>query len=603
MTRRARMGAALPAILLLSIAAAPRSPDATPSSPERVKLRVEIEGLGGALSGLVSTQSLRGTVVKQNVESMLTIYQDRHEDTLTVGGIRRLHARAPEEIRKALEPFGFYRPQIDASLERDGERWVARYVVDPGPPIPVESVEVSVTGEGRWDWGFRRDVEQFPLKKGDTLVHPIYEAGKAAFLDTAARIGYLDGEFTVSRVRVDLKTYSASIDLEYATGPRYLFGPVRFKQDVLDPDLLREYVPWKEGEPLNQEEILDLQNALASTSYFRRVEVVPAREEAEGLEIPIVVDLLPSRPRRYRFGVGYGTDTGFRGSVDAQFRRLNRHGHHAGVTLLGSQLEQSATARYVIPTGSPRTDAWTFTLGWARLAPTTSTSRTAFASADYSFAAGHWRHSLALAYSRDVFTVGLDAGTALLLSPIVNSTLIVADDRIDTRKGYRIQVQVSGASQSVGSNVSFVRGLVGAKGILPVTPKDRLIGRAALGALTTSDFHALPPRVRFFAGGDTSVRGYKYESIGETDAEGNVIGGTRLQVVSIELEHRFLPKWGGAVFFDAGNALDKFTTDLAKGVGIGVRWLSPVGPVRVDGAYALDPPGGVRLVINIGPDL
>jgi translocation and assembly module TamA len=99
------------------------------------------------------------------------------------------------------------------------------------------------------------------------------------------------------------------------------------------------------------------------------------------------------------------------------------------------------------------------------------------------------------------------------------------------------------------------------------------------------------------------VRGYKYESIGGTDAEGNVVGGKALEVGSIEFEHRFLPKWGAAVFFDAGNAQPRFTTSFFKGVGMGVRWQSPVGPVRVDGAYALDEPHGVRLVVNIGPDL
>jgi translocation and assembly module TamA len=600
-TRRVRFPAA--GILAVSLAAYPHPAAGDPSTSDRAKLRVEIEGLGGVLAGLVSTQSLEGTLVKQNVDSMLTIYQDRKEDTLTAARIRRLHGRAPEEIRKALEPFGFYRPQIEASLERDGEQWVARYRIDPGPPVPLETVRVAVTGEGRFDWGFRRNMEDFPLEKGDTLVHPLYEAGKAAFLETAARLGYLDGKFTESQVRVDLETYSASIDLEYTTGPRYFFGPVSFQQDFLDPDLLQDYVSWKQGDPLNQEEMLNLQNALSSTSYFRRVEVTAAREETEGLEVPIFVDLLPSKPRRYKLGIGYGTDTGIRGTVDVQFRRINRHGHHAGVTLLGSELEQSASARYVIPGASPRTDAWTFTLGWARLAPTTSTSRTAFAASDYAFGAGRWRHSVSLAYSRDVFTVGLDSGTALLLTPAVNSTLVVADDRIDTRRGYRLHVQVAGASASVGSSASFARALVSAKGILSISSKDRLIGRAALGAMTTSDFHALPPRVRFFAGGDTSVRGYKYESLGEKDAAGNVIGGRRLQVGSIEFEHRFLPKWGAAVFFDAGNALDEFTTDLARGVGIGVRWLSPVGPVRVDGAYALGPPHGVRLVINIGPDL
>jgi translocation and assembly module TamA len=373
---------------------------------------------------------------------------------------------------------------------------------------------------------------------------------------------------------------------------------------VLNASLLRGFVTWHEGDPLNTNELLSLQNALADTPYFRRVEVTPDREDAEGRAVPIVVDLLPNKPWRFRFGAGYGTDTGPRGSLDAQFRRINRSGHRAELDVVASSVEQSATGKYIVPGAYPRTDALTFSLGYAHLQPTTYTTQTAFAGADYSLAVGRrWRESFFLSWARDVFTVGLDAGTSRLLTPGVNSTIVVADDRIDTRNGYRFTLRVTGATSAVGSTASFGQILASGKRIFPLTPGNRLIARADLGWMTTDDFHALPPRVRFFAGGDVSVRGYKYQSLGETDAAGHVIGGKTLETGSIELEHRFLPKWGGAVFFDAGNALNTFTSDLKKGVGVGVRWISPVGPVRLDGAYALDSPKGFRVHVNIGPDL
>jgi translocation and assembly module TamA len=407
-----------------------------------------------------------------------------------------------------------------------------------------------------------------------------------------------------SEVRVDLASYTATIAVHYETGPRYLFGPTIFRQDALNPSLLRGFVTWHEGEPLNSNELLSLQNALAETPYFSRVEVAPDREDAVGVEVPILVNLLPSKPWRFRFGIGYGTDTGPRGTLDAQFRRINRSGHRAELNVIGSSLEQSATGKYIIPGAYPRTDALTFTAGYARLQPTTYNTQSAFAGADYSLAVGkRWRESFFLSFARDVFTVGLDAGTSRLLTPGVNSTLVVADDRIDTRNGYRVQVRVTGASSAVGSTASFGQILASGKRIFSLTHSDRFIARADIGWMTTPDFHALPPRVRFFAGGDVSVRGYKYQSIGETDAAGNVIGGKTLETASLEFEHRFLPKWGGAVFFDAGNALNSFTSTLKKGAGVGVRWISPIGPVRLDGAYALDSPRGFRVHVNIGPDL
>jgi translocation and assembly module TamA len=132
----------------------------------------------------------------------------------------------------------------------------------------------------------------------------------------------------------------------------------------------------------------------------------------------------------------------------------------------------------------------------------------------------------------------------------------------------------------------------------------RLILRAAAGAMVVDNFDALPPELRFFAGGDRSVRGFDYQAIGETNSEGDVIGGKYLTVMSGEYEHYFLDNWGAAVFVDAGDAYSS-DLDANVGAGVGLRWRSPVGLVRLDVAVPLvtDLEDGVRLHIVIGPDL
>jgi translocation and assembly module TamA len=131
-----------------------------------------------------------------------------------------------------------------------------------------------------------------------------------------------------------------------------------------------------------------------------------------------------------------------------------------------------------------------------------------------------------------------------------------------------------------------------------------LILRAALGAMIVDDFDALPPELRFFAGGDRSVRGFDYQEIGETNASGGVIGGKYLAVASVEYEYYFLENWGAAVFVDAGDAYSS-TLDPNVGAGIGVRWRSPVGIVRVDIAHPVvtDMDEKLRFHIIVGPDL
>jgi translocation and assembly module TamA len=114
----------------------------------------------------------------------------------------------------------------------------------------------------------------------------------------------------------------------------------------------------------------------------------------------------------------------------------------------------------------------------------------------------------------------------------------------------------------------------------------------------------LPPSQRFFAGGDRSVRGYRYERLGPTDASGAVTGGRYLVTASVELDYLFFRNYGAAVFFDAGNAANHPWPDLKRSVGIGMRWLSPVGMLRIDIAHPLDDPDtDYRLHLSIGTDL
>ena len=130
--------------------------------------------------------------------------------------------------------------------------------------------------------------------------------------------------------------------------------------------------------------------------------------------------------------------------------------------------------------------------------------------------------------------------------------------------------------------------------------------RGRLGALWAGEFDQLPPSERFFAGGDSSIRGYDIDSLGPVDASGQVIGGNKLGVISAEVDYYFTERWGFAVFVDSGNAFggDGSSTGLQTGVGAGVRWRSPIGPIRVDIAHPLDDPSNnFRLHLRIGPDL
>jgi translocation and assembly module TamA len=570
------------------------------------KLRVEIEGLGSALDLTNENRDLR-----RNVLATLSLEDARRDKDLTEEKIRRLHSRAAEEIQTALEPFGYYRPSVQSSLERDGDTWVATYRIDPGPAIRLVDVDVRVDGPGAGDPGFRERVLSFPLHKGDVLYHPGYDVGKQTLVDYAAAEGYLDAAYTVNEIRIDQAAYTAAIVLHFSTGPAYLFGPVTFQQDFLDPDLLRGYVNFKEGERLDVDKLLNMQVALSDSPYFQRVEVVPRQDQAQDLRVPIEVDLLASKRQRWHAGIGYGTDTGPRATVALELRRINRHGHRGQIEVKGSEIEKSFVAGYQIPGPYPRTDVISFDFGYADLRPRESEqTQSGKIAVGLSQTRGRWRETYSLGYQRDDFTIGLDKGTSYLFLPQTSFTLIEADDRIYTTHGQRVQIDLRAADDSVLSNASFVQGKVEGTLIRSFANRFRFITRAQVGQTETSDFHDLPPTIRFFAGGDQSVRGYAYHQLGEHDAEGNVIGGRALLTASAELEvtliqhWKFLDRFGIAGFYDAGNAMRSLGGSLEQGAGLGLRVVSPIGPIHIDAAFALTEPGHpLRFHFTVGPDL
>jgi len=188
--------------------------------------------------------------------------------------------------------------------------------------------------------------------------------------------------------------------------------------------------------------------------------------------------------------------------------------------------------------------------------------------------------------------------------PGVDWTRLHTDNTIRANRGSKLELEARGAADAVLSDSSFVQVILHGKWVWSPSDQARILFRSELGAMYDSDFAKLPPSVRFFAGGDNSIRGYDYNTLGPTDSSGQVIGGSELAVASLEFERKVRPHWSVAVFVDSGNAFDRGAFSAKTGAGIGARWLSPLGPIRVDIAHPFeDPTSSWRLHITLGPDL
>lgn len=546
-----------------------------------------------------------------NVRKFLGIEQQKSDPDLNEARIRRLHRNASGEIRQALEPFGYYEPSIRAEMTQQNGVWQARYHIDPGIPVVVVNIDIRLTGEGEKDEEFQKLVTDFPLRKGDVLEHGRYESGKRAFQALAAERGYLNAHLPRHEIKVYLEQHAADITLHFDTGPHYRFGKISFIQPSdpeksrYTPELLARYSPFKQGDPYSTGRLFELQNALSDSDYFAGVEVKTRRDQIKDFEVPVEVTLEPRNKHRYLAGVGYGTDTGIRGTLGWENRHVTDSGHRLRADLRLSEIKSNFIARYRIPTRNPRTDRIEFISSWLYNNPVTSKSETLLVGASHTvFRGSGWLETVYLNYQMENFTVGNQSGQSNMLLPGISWSRVDADSRIYTRHGTRLLLDIKGTDPLLGSNTQFIQVRAQGKIIRPLGENGRVILRGDAGVSRVGDFAKLPASLRFFTGGDQTVRGYGYNTLGPRDGSGKVIGGEQLLVGSAEYEYSVTEKWSGAIFFDAGNALDDWRQKLKQGTGAGVRWKTPIGLIRVDLAWALSEPGNPwKFHLVIGPDL
>jgi len=571
----------LAAVLCLAFAA--------PLRAERVA--VVVEGVEGDM-----LESVRASIE-------LTKYEDRDVSPIE---IRRLFEGSEAQIHTALEPFGYYAAEATGKLERpEQSQYRATFRVTPGEPVIVRKERVVISGDATQLEQVKAALDHFQPRQGERLDHAAYERSKLEIATALANEGYVRAQLLKHRVEVVRAANSAEIDLEWNPGERYRFGPVHFS-DVQFPDsFLQRYTPWRPGEFYSIDKLLELQQALVDADYFAAVAVSPDLEHAKDGVVPIDVALVPAKRTVYTASVYVSTDTGPGGKVGFERRWLNSRGHRLSSDVQYSTRLEDYRVQYQIPKPGRPNRTLTFGVGYRDEETDSSTSRMARAAATE--VTDRWKgftRTLGLQYLNGDFEIANEQHSTSLLYAEGVLTRKKADDLYFPLSGYNLLYGLRVAAESVASDTSFVQARAEAKWLKKVGADGRVILRSMLGAMVVDDFNALPPELRFFAGGDRSIRGFDYQQIGDLDANGEVIGGEYQAIFSTEYEHYFLPKWGAAIFVDAGDAFtNQYDTNV--GAGVGLRWKSPVGLVRLEVARPVvsNFDHSWRIHLIIGPDL
>lgn len=521
----------------------------------------------------------------------------------TPSRIQRLYRDAGDSLQRSLKAMGYYNASFKPALEWPDGCWVARFDVMPGEPVRLARIIVEVAPDSAAK--IIPVPGHTPLTSGEVLNHGRYEEYKAALLNHAIASGYFDARYEQAEVLVDRQANTASVVLVLDAGEQYRFGEMIFTEGIIKDSLLRGYSDIRSGQPYRSEAIDDLYESLQDSSYFASVSITTEPLDTENKTVPVQVTLEPGPRRIYSIGLGFATDTGPQGKTSFVNRRVNDRGHQLESRLFGSEIKSEFSTSYRWPRSDPRSEWYSLSGGFLHEETDTSENDTAKLGLSYSRALTRsWQETRYIDFISEDFIIGDESGASDLLMLGFNWESVKGRELSRTRNGRRISFDIRGASDSAGSDTSFVQLRANAKWIHSFSDRTRILLRARIGVTFEDRLEDLPASVRFLTGGDQSIRGYDFEELGPLGPTGRIIGGENLFEGSFEIEKLVRDQWAVAAFVDTGSAFIGSDYEASTGVGFGVRWYSPIGPVRLDFAHPLDDPDrNFRIHITLGPDL
>ncbi len=546
------------------------------------------------------TVTPKSSLLKKNIEAYI--------GDLAQGDRRTLQAakRAVQrQAQLASQALGYYQAQIVVRIS-DDEEPILYVEVARGDPVRLRSVNIQVKGEAAELPAFSV-ADDKRLQVGARLDHSAYDDVKSMLQNQALRFGFFAAQFKQSEILIDPQIGTADINLIFDSGPRYRLGEVHFSEQAkIDPELLERLLPFTPGTPYSSALVAKLSQNLQSTGYFQQVRVDAVGTVDGPIDIPVEVSLEAIKPRTLSVGLGFSTDVGPRGRFGWERHRVNTRGHKLGFDSEISQPRQNISTWYQIPLAAPLTDYVRFSSGYQREELVDADSRLINLGVQWhARLPSEWLRVVSLRWEQEDYDFGSGSkdGRSSFLMPGIGYSVLRSDSPLDPSQGYRLQWDVRGAKQDfiADADVLHVTGL--ARGLLTFADKHRLLGRAQIGAIGTNNYSKVPPSLRFFAGGDQSVRGYDYQTLSPRDAQGNREGGRYMFAGSLEYQYSIAERWRVATFVDQGNAFNSLTDTMNTGVGFGLRWVSPVGPLRLDLAHALHEDKGWRIHFSMGPEL
>lgn len=546
--------------------------------------------------------SLQG--VDDEVKANLNAYLEGI-DLADYGTDLRYQSRLEKALTPALNALGYYQPQFRFQVTKPQKAMTLH--IELGEVVRLQQVELQLEGQAKDDEDFQALLAKTSLVVGAPLNHGHYDALKSQLSNLALKKGYFDAHFVEQQLQVAPELHQAFVRLHYVSGERYRFGEVRVHGSQIVDERVLSLQPFQADDFYQVALIGQYQQNLSSTGWFSSISVEPDFDEAaQEKRLPLDVRLAPQSQNQLEVGLGYATDVGTRGSLKWKKPWLNELGHSLDGQLMLSKPEQSFAAGYNIPLDDVLRQYYRVQYGMKKVdnRDTKSVQSNLAIERHWVLDSG-WQRTVFARYLIENYQQGVLDDVAHFVLPGVRFSRVRARrDGTFITWGDKQSVTLEYGDPALFSETRLTRVQASSAWVRRLAEHHRAVIRLDGGANLADEFDKVSPSLRFFAGGDNNLRGYGYQSISPRDSQGALAGAKFMVAGSLEYQYHLAGNWWGALFVDQGDAFDN-KPDWKTGVGTGIRWISPIGPIRLDFAWGLDLPASDRFKIHftLGPEL
>lgn len=533
--------------------------------------------------------------LRKVLEAISDTVELRKRPPASLSLLRRRVNRDLPRFLKALKAYSFHGANVTAEIDTKSEPIQVTFLIDTGPPYLLKCVDIEVSGEGSEQVHKLPEARDLGLILGDPAKSKSILDAEKLIIRYLKKDGFPFPQIAERKVVVDHAARAVLVTFRVIPGPLAQFGSIEITGlKSVDEAFVRKKIPWKEGDRFNADLLTEAQRRMNATGIFATVHLKTGEALDEKGQLPVTIAVKERKHRTVKAGVSYRTDEGPGGKISWEHRNLFGRGEYLNIALTGSGIVYAAEGAFRKPEFLRRDQSLLLNLRVADEHPDAYTSRSVTSellvermlSKGISLNAG-------LAYRVSQIDQLDQEDSFGLLSVPIRFKWDTSDHLFDPTRGGRLTLQVIPYYDTFSGDLGFVKGYASFSRYVAISKKPSLVlaGRAALGAMAGAERDAIPADIRFYAGGGGSIRGYPFQSVGPLRGD-EPIGGRSLIELSAELRIKITRAIGIVAFIDGGSAFEavvpNFKEDLRWGAGVGLRYHTPIGPLRLDVGFPLN---------------